>query len=199
VLYRLSLVKEELDKIPSRETHINEFERKVTILERLQYVERGELLPRGDMAAQIYIQELLITDLVFAGMLEELAEAEIVALLSGVDYPWRKFDTVLPIESLKLHKWFSFINRLQSDRAIGPEIVYTSYLAPIGYLWAKGEELRHILDQCNLDEGDIVALLRREVDLLRQMRHALKEVPHLAEKLTRCMNLIDRDLVRVEL
>lgn len=199
MLYHLNLVKDELNKIPSRDTHIDAFERKVTILERLQYVEGGELLPRGDMAAQIYIQELLITDLVFAGMLEELSEAEIVALLLGVDYPWRKFDTVLPVESLKLQKWFSFINRLRIDRAIAAEIVYTSYLAPIGYLWANGEELRFILDQCNLDEGDIVALLRREIDLLRQMRHALKDVPHLAEKITRCMNLIDRDLVRVEL
>ena len=199
MLYRLNLIKEELDRIPSRDTHIAEFERKVKILERLQYVENGELLPRGDMAAQIYIQELLITDLVFAGVLEELSEVEIVALLLGVDYPWRKFDTVLPIESLKLQKWFGFINRLQADRTIGAEMVYASYLAPIGYMWAKGEELRYILDQCNLDEGDIIALLRREVDLLRQMRHALKDVPHLAEKVTRCMNLIDRDLVRVEL
>ncbi len=151
------------------------------------------------MAAQIYIQELLITELIFAGMLEDLAEPEIVALLLGVDYPWRKFDTVLPCEDLKLHRWWSFINRFAGERTQAQEVVYTSYLSPIGYLWAKGEDLTTILDQCNLDEGDIVALLRREIDLLRQMRHALREVPHLAAKLTRCINLIDRDLVKVEL
>jgi len=199
VLYRLSLVQEELDRIPSRDTHIHEFERKTRVLERLQYVDGNILLPRGEMAAQVYIQELLVTELVFAGMLEDLTEPEIVALLLGIDYPWRKFDTVLPIEELKLHKWYSFINRLQSDKAVAQEIVYSSYLAPIGFMWARGDDLKNILDQCNLDEGDIVALLRREIDLLRQLRHALKEVPHLAEKISRCMNLIDRDLVKVEL
>lgn len=199
ILYRLSMINQELAKIPARDAHIQEFERKVAILERLQYVANGELLPRGEMAAQIYIQELLVTELIFAGMLDDLSEPEIVGLLLGVDYPWRKFDTVLPNSELKLQKWFSFINQLAADRRISTDIVYTGYLAPIGYGWAKGDDLKAILDQCNLDEGDIVGLLRREVDLLRQIRHALREAPHLAEKVTRCINLIDRDLVKVEL
>ncbi|MBT9155515.1 MAG: putative helicase HelY [Firmicutes bacterium] len=199
ILYRLHLVQAELDRLPATNTFVAEFARRRETLARLGYIEQDMLLPRGDMAAQIYIQELLITELIFAGMLEDLAEPEIVALLLGVDYPWRKFDTVLPCEDLKLHRWWSFINRFAGERTQAQEVVYTSYLAPIGYLWAKGEDLTTILDQCNLDEGDIVALLRREIDLLRQMRHALREVPHLAAKLTRCINLIDRDLVKVEL
>jgi len=201
ILHRRKLIQAELDRLPANNTHILEFMRRRTILVRLGYIDEDSLLPRGEMAALIYIQELLITELIFAGMLEDLTEPEIVALLLGVDYPWRKFDTVLPCEELKLHKWWSFINRLGNDRDLAGthELVYTGYLAPIGYLWAKGEALRTILDQCNLDEGDIVGLLRREIDLLRQMRHALREVPHLAEKLTRCINLIDRDLVKVEL
>lgn len=198
VLHRLSLVQAELDRLPAANTFVAEFARRRETLSRLKYIDADTLLPRGEMAAQIYIQELLITELIFAGMLEDLTEPEIVALLLGVDYPWRKFDTVLPCEELKLQKWWQFINRFASERAQA-EVVYSGYLAPIGYLWAKGEDLYTILNQCNLDEGDIVALLRREIDLLRQMRHALREVPHLTAKLSRCINLIDRDLVRVEL
>jgi superfamily II RNA helicase len=198
VLHRLSLVQAELDRLPAANTFVAEFARRRETLARLKYIDGNELLPRGEMAAQIYIQELLITELIFAGMLDDLTEPEIVALLLGVDYPWRKFDTVLPCEELKLQKWWQFINRFAGERAQA-EVVYSGYLSPIGYLWAKGEDLSTILNQCNLDEGDIVALLRREIDLLRQMRHALREVPHLTAKLSRCINLIDRDLVRVEL
>lgn len=201
VLHRLQVIQAELDKLPATNAFVAEFARRRGILARLGYIERDALLPRGELAAQIYIQELLITELIFAGMLEDLTEPEIVALLLGIDYPWRKYDTVLPCEDLKLHKWWLFITRFAAERAQAEaqEIVYTSYLSSIGFMWAKGEDLPTILNQCNLDEGDIVALLRREIDLLRQMRHALREVPHLTAKLTRCINLIDRDLVKVEL
>jgi len=198
IVHRLNLIQAELDRLPTGNAFVDEFARRRETLARLKYIEQDALLPRGEMAAQIYIQELLITELIFAGMLEDLTEPEIVALLLGVDYPWRKFDTVLPCEELKLHKWWLFINRFGAERAQA-EVVYTGYLSSIGFLWAKGEDLSTILNQCNLDEGDIVALLRREIDLLRQMRHALREVPHLSAKLTRCISLIDRDLVRVEL
>jgi len=201
IISRLGLIQAELNRLPATNTFVAEFARRRETLTRLGYIEQDILLPRGELAAQIYIQELLITELIFAGMLEDLSEPEIVALLLGVDYPWRKFDSVLPCEELKLHKWWQFINRFAGERAQtgAQEVVYTGYLAHIGYLWAKGEDLPTILNQCNLDEGDIVALLRREIDLLRQMRHALREVPHLTAKLSRCINLIDRDLVKVEL
>jgi superfamily II RNA helicase len=190
---------ERLKAIPALNVHFDEFQSKVRVLEQLSYVEQGALLARGEVASRIYIQELLVTELIFAGVLEDLTEEELVALFVGVDYPWRKFDTVLPIDGLKLHRWTQQINRLQSHPTVGPSMVYSSYLAPLGFRWARGDELKVILDNCNLDEGDIVGLLRREIDLFRQMRHALSDAPHLVDKLSRCINLIDRDLVKVEL
>ena len=151
------------------------------------------------MGAQLYIQEILVTELIFAGVLEDLLEEELVALFLGVDYPWRKFDVVLPCDELKLTRWVSYINHLAGNSSLAGQIVYSGYVAPIGFRWARGDTLIEVLDHCNLDEGDVVSMLRREIDLFRQMRHAVRDVPRLFDKLSRCMALIDRDLVRVEL
>lgn len=188
-----------LKQVPSYDRFVEEYQRKLRVLEKFSYVEGEELLARGEVGAQLYIQEILVTELIFAGVLEDLPEEELVALFLGIDYPWRKFDVVLPCEDLKLNRWVSYINHLASNASLAGEITYSGYVAPIGYRWARGDSLKDVLDHCNLDEGDVVSMLRREIDLLRQMRHAVRDVPRLYDKLTRCMNLIDRDLVRVVL
>lgn len=196
-LVEASEARDQLKQVPSYDRFVEEYQRKLRILEKFSYVEGEELLARGEVGTQLYIQEILVTELIFAGVLEELTEAELVALFLGIDYPWRKFDVVLPCEELKLNRWVSFINNLASNASLQGEITYSGYVAPIGYRWARGDSLKDVLDHCNLDEGDVVSMLRREIDLLRQMRHSVRDVPRLYDKLTRCMALIDRDLVRV--
>ena len=188
-----------LKQVPSYDRFIDEYQQKLKVLERLNYVEGKDLLARGEVGAQLYIQEILVTELIFAGVLEDLLEEELVALFLGVDYPWRKFDVVLPCDELKLTRWVSYINHLAGNSSLAGQVVYSGYVAPIGFRWARGDTLIEVLDHCNLDEGDVVSMLRREIDLFRQMRHAVRDVPRLFDKLSRCMALIDRDLVRVEL
>jgi superfamily II RNA helicase len=45
---------------------------------------------------------------------------------------------------------------------------------------------------CNLDEGDIISVFRRTIDLIRQMRDAVTE-PALQQRLKACMEKLDRD------
>ncbi|HHY98578.1 MAG TPA: DEAD/DEAH box helicase [Firmicutes bacterium] len=48
-------------------------------------------------------------------------------------------------------------------------------------------------------EGDIVLALRRAIDLLRQVKLACPEDEELIQKINRCMDKMDRDVVRVDL
>ncbi|MDP3058795.1 MAG: hypothetical protein Q8N36_05000, partial [bacterium] len=143
--------------------------------------------------------EIMVTELIFAGVLDDLSEPLICSLFFGIDYPWRKIDVVTLRGEPQLQKWWTFISSISSKFEASVEMVYTAYLSPIGFMWANGLDLREIVESCNIDEGDIVSLLRREIDLFRQMRHALKSTPLYAEKLNRCIALLDRDLVKIVL
>ena len=49
------------------------------------YIDGNEILARGELASEINFQEILITEFVFAGLLDELTVPEICAVLIGVD------------------------------------------------------------------------------------------------------------------
>ena len=60
------------------------------LLEELDYIRDGRLTARGEFAAMIDIQELLVTELFFAGWFHQLDEDQINALAVSVDYEPRK-------------------------------------------------------------------------------------------------------------
>ena len=62
---------------------------KTEILEDLDYLKDGELLPGGEFAAQIYTQELLVTELYFSGYFHELTD-QLNAVMVAIDYEPRK-------------------------------------------------------------------------------------------------------------
>ncbi len=75
----------------------------------------------------------------------------------------------------------------------GPDSVrFDPRPAVIAYFWSKGSAFSDIQQLCTLDEGDIIAVFRRTIDLLRQMREAVSD-PLLKERLRQCLKKIDRD------
>ena len=63
----------------------------------------------------------------------------------------------------------------------------------------RGEEFSRLLRGAYQDEGDIVYVLRRGIDLLRQVRFACGEDEPLRDKLHECIERIDRDEVSIVL
>ncbi|NLW56294.1 MAG: DEAD/DEAH box helicase [Firmicutes bacterium] len=176
---------------------------KTAILEELDYLKDGNLLPRGEFAAQIYAQELLITEFYFSGFFHEWDEDQINAVIVAVDYEPRKGERVpspslLPFDQKPIKKIIrDLIYRHGVDDR---ELQFFPSLSPLAYRWSQGCDFFELLNYTDLQEGDIVSAFRRGIDLLRQIRAAcLGEDPILAAKLKNCMNKIDRDLVEVTL
>lgn len=172
------------------------------ILEDLDYIKDGQLLPRGEFAAQIYAQELLITELYFSGFLHELDYDQLNALLVGIDYEPRKGEFAprhLPFD-LKPVKTIirNLIYRYGVDEK---DARFHPSLANLAYRWSQGVPFEELIkDAENLQEGDIVQAFRREIDIMRQMKAAcINEDPAFADKLRECMNRMDRDLIQVNL
>ncbi len=176
---------------------------KTGILEEMDYLKDGALLPRGEFAARIYAQELLLTEFYFAGFFHEWDEDQINAVMVAVDYEPRKNErmprpSLLPFEQKPVKKIIrELIYRYGVDER---EIRFFPSLSPLAYRWSQGCDFFELLNYTELQEGDIVSAFRRGIDLLRQVRTAcLEEDPSLAAKLKNCMNKMDRDLVAINL
>jgi len=67
--------------------------------------------------------------------------------------------------------------------------------APIIYLFSTGASFETLLSIANLDEGDIVKLIRKTIDLLYQIKNAdfLNLIPK--QTLNTCVSLLNRDIV----
>jgi superfamily II RNA helicase len=176
---------------------------KAGILEEMAYLEDGVLLPRGEFGAQIYAQELLLTEFYFAGFFHEWDEDQINAVMVAVDYEPRKNERsprpgLLPFEQKPIKGIIrELIYRYGVDER---EIRFFPSLSPLAYRWSQGWDFFELLELTDLQEGDIVSAFRRAIDLLRQVRAAcLEEDPSLASKLKSCMNKMDRDLVKINL
>jgi superfamily II RNA helicase len=173
-----------------------DFQRMRTLLDRLGYVKDRELLPRGKFALHLHVQEIFVTELVFSGLIEDLPSDEVAGILAGIDYvPGRREYIQVPPYN------FDPINKLRGElMAIGVPQDYMVWSPVPGYLayaWYNGKEFDHLLENCSLQEGDIVSIIRREIDLLRQMEKAAADNPSLLEKLRGIRRTLDRDQVAV--
>jgi superfamily II RNA helicase len=63
--------------------------------------------------------------------------------------------------------------------------------------FTNGCEFKDLLDMCNLDEGDLIRLFRRVIDMIRQIRQATYD-HDLIDKLYDCQERIYRDVIKFE-
>lgn len=173
-----------------------EFQNVWHLLVKLGYMEGRKLLPRGLFALHIHVQEIVVTELVFSGILLESPLVEAAAILAGVDYqPGRDEQVELPPFSLGRVEQ---LRRYLLESGV-PEhfCLWSPVPAALAAAWYEGASFEQLLSMCNLQEGDIFSILRREIDLLRQMERAAGEdftLVHLVRELRR---RLDRDEVSV--
>jgi superfamily II RNA helicase len=175
---------------------------KTEILEDLDYIKEGRLLPRGEFAAQIYTQELLITELYFNGIFHELDSDQINALVVGIDYEPRKgefYPKQLPFDVRPVKTIIrNLVYRYGVDER---DAVFHPSLSNLAYKWSQGATFPELIrDAGGIQEGDIVQAFRRAIDIMRQMKAAcMGQDPILAAKLKDCMDRMDRDIIEVNL
>ncbi|MHB8156776.1 MAG: helicase-related protein [Desulfocucumaceae bacterium] len=173
-----------------------EFNNMWDLLEDLSFVEGRTLMPRGIFALHLHVQELLMTEMVFNGYLRDTPPALVAAILAGVDYIPGRDDRVDPgpynlqeVEAL----------RKKMLRAGVPEnlCVWSSLPGALASAWYEGTSFESLLSMTNLQEGDVFSIIRREIDLLRQIERAAGEDTDLRQQMEHIRRTIDREEVAI--
>ena len=203
--------KQRLQQLKKRTTYIEnnpsqQIAARLKILEELGYIEAQELLPRGITAAHIYGYEVLLTQLLFSGLFEKLTEDEINCLMVAIVSESRKERYFKPVKDERLLQILYTVNaeiasiqKLEVKHNITevtPSLEF--HLCTAMLAWSRGCEFDKLEKFVPLDGGDFVRTFRLVIDQLRQIRRAMEGHKMLVDKLNRCLEKINRDVVDAE-
>ena len=202
---------ERLQKLKKRTTIIENDPRqqiaaRLKVLEELGYIEAQAVLPRGSTAAHIYGYEVQLTQLLFSGVFEQLTEDEINCLMVAIVSEPRKDGYFKRLKNERLldilyavSSEISFIQHLEVKHKV-TEItpLLELRLCTAMLAWSRGCEFDKLEKYAHLDAGDFVRAFRLVIDQLRQIRRAMAGHTALVDKLNRCIEKINRDVVDAE-
>jgi len=163
------------------------------LLEKLGYVNGREFLPRGLFALELHVQEILVTELTFNGLFEDIEPAQAAAVLAGVEYIPGRNTRVVKLEIPALRETFALRRSLIKMGVPERFCVWSDLLGALAYAWYTGTSFSELLEMSSLQPGDIFSIFRREIDLLRQIERAAGEDCGLAEKVRTIRSRLDRD------
>lgn len=175
------------------------YERKLEILRQLGYIDDNGLLARGEIASRIHTEEITVTELYFQGYFHECTPEEINAICLGLVYEHRRRgqnanDDKRPLGKIpeRVKSARGFVNSLVRQHPfIKPLDVRLSHLM---VAWCDGEDFEEIMKRCDIPEGDLIRSFRQTIDLIRQMRDAIKD-QSLRDKMLTCLDMLNRDIV----
>lgn len=184
-----------------------EFHRKLEFLRAHGYIGHDNTLHAPARILQkIKMEEILLTELIVNGVLEDLSPAELYGVMCALVQ-------TLPRNARVRHgdpKWQEIGGRVfaiySSDIVQGAakltdtEPVFTPELMQLGERWANGESLEQLMREFDSPtdlSGDLVGTLRRAKDLISQLRHVHAEDPDIRRELAALMTRVTRDEVEV--
>ena len=189
-----------------------DFLQRKAMLQSLGYVDDNDTVClKGRVACEVNTCEgLIVTEMVFEGMLNELEPAEIVAALSALIFQEKtdeELDSELPerlLSSCERMKAIAiYLGQKQKDHGlpVDPlEYCATSLkmgLVHVVYEWACGVPFSSICELTDVQEGSIVRCITRLDELCREVRNCARVVgnPTLYRKMEAASEAIKRDIV----
>jgi len=178
---------------------MDDFRAKWALLQELEYMDGTKLLAKGEICRNIYIQEILVTELIASGLLQELKPEELAGLAAAIVYTPKAGD---PNLTLSPPRWtpavdliYDRVSKIDTQQLIGGFSVYP-VISPVVAAWAEGRGLREVLKKHPLDPGDLVTVCRQSIDLLRQILTAVPQAS-IRGKVLEAISRLDRGVVRV--
>lgn len=201
-----------IEKLQNSKTLLESYQRKqiasrLKILEELGYIDTSGLLGRGQIASQIYGYEVQVTQLLFKGYFEKLSEDELNVLAMAIVCEDRKdWGYYRKLEDKKIKRLLRTVdNEIEAIRIleekyqvdpVTPKLV--TKLSAAMLAWSQGCEFETLPQYVNLADGDFVRAFRLVIDLLRQIRRAAVGHDALLDKVDRCLDKINRDVIDAE-
>jgi len=175
------------------------FTRKKKSLMKMGYISKdGSVTEKGLFASRIYYHELLISELFASGFYERFSDLELLQIIAGIVYEPKANDHF----SFKgIHKKYKQLARqLSKNQYVYNHLNKLSLkrMMAIVETWAMGGSFSMVLELTNYQEGDVVRLFRRMIDMIQQILHASDD-KDLRDKLGECRQIIDHGLVSVEM
>jgi len=176
----------------------------LALLEDLGYLRtEGGITARGRIARLLYGWELVITEMLFAGVLETMPPLAIAIVFVGLVFedrrrgatgraPARLFGGVRrEVEQL--------VRRLGKNEArfgLPPAQAPPDWsLAPAVEAWFEGATFADLEEITALPPGEICRALRQSVQLMRQVAHTLEPADSLRDRLEEAVERMNRDEV----
>jgi len=175
------------------------FTKKRKRLMQMGYISReGGITYKGLFASRIYYHELLISELFATGFYNHFSELELLQIIAAIVYEPKANDHF----SFKgVHKDYTELTQKLSDNTyVFAHLNKLSLkrMMAIVETWAMGGSFNLVLELTNYQEGDVVRLFRRIIDMIQQIMHASTN-KELRDRLGECRRIIDHGLVSVEL
>jgi len=196
----------------SKAVFTEELRQMMRVLRRLDYIDKDNLILRkARVACEITTtdeNEILLTELLFKGLLNDMETEMIVALLSCLVNVHRTPDNFsLPEEfQIPLKALQDIVSRIASvsvESGLVQEGNAVDRVMPslmeVTYRWAKGAKFVDVIGLTSAYEGDIVRMMRRLEEMLRQLAGAARSPAigsmELHDKFLAGIQLIKRDIV----
>ena len=191
-------------RIDKRTTHdvVTDFDRLHAVLDATGYTRRWELLAPGESLRRLYNElDLLLSECLRAGVLDDLDPSQFAALLSAFTFESRGGEVPQmphagfaekPIEEIAAI--WDTITALEEEHGLDasryPDVGLVDTLAG----WADGLDLDELFDAEDIRAGDFVRSARQVLDLLRQVRDGFPDRRAVASE---AIARIDRGIVAV--
>jgi len=205
---RIKAVKKRIQTVTSI-IQLDELKARRRVLRRLGFSSASDVIEiKGRVACEISTgDELLLTELMFNGVFNDLTPEQTVALLSCFVFDEKteqqsqlKEELATPLRVLQeTARRIAKVSNECKFKVNEDEYVqsFRSDLMDVVYAWSQGAKFIQISKMTDIFEGSIIRAFRRLDELLKQMCAAAKSIGNteLEEKFTQAIKLIKRDII----
>ena len=168
-------------------THViaKTFDRICDVLTHLKYIEGEKTLEQGKILSKIYAEsDLLLTETIKRGVLNNLSAQELVAVASAMIFQSRTTENYAPkmphnnvAQALvSVVALWSELEELEERFGVKTQREPDFGFAFISYKWAQGNTLQSVLKGSDMSVGDFVRSTKQLIDLLTQIAGASPEL-----------------------
>lgn len=188
----------------NRRKQVEAITRRLAVLEEFDYIAgESEVTEKGAVAALINGFELPVTELYFSGLLDWLDEVQCLVVMASLIFEERRGDLFRSPKRDLLAEHREDVERVVArlivaeERHGTPATVRPPNFRIAGVLaeYANGASLEDLSDWTNATQGDLVRVFRLTVQVLRQLKKAVRDKRQFGDKLQAAIELINRDEV----
>lgn len=176
-----------------------EYNNKMKLMRHLNFIDANDNLNyKGNLCSNIYIEELLVSELIEKGLFYNHDVDTINAYLSGIVYENNKrFDSSYNnnFEASFIDKTIEKLQKNATKFNLDLELNFNSLICPVIYDWSTGASLKTINENCSLFEGDFINICKQLVSLLSQIKKACADESYVVSKVDECTEKIKRGIV----